>query len=227
MQKIAIIVAGGKGLRMGNDLPKQFMPIGGIPVLMHTLKAFELADPTIKITLVLPESQQSYWMQICNEYNFTTPHSIANGGESRFHSVKNGLLSATSSLTETATIGIHDGVRPFVSPKVITESYQAAAVIGSAIPVIEVHESVRRLTDSQLSTSVDRSQYRLVQTPQVFTSDILLEAYKQPYSELFTDDASVVEASGHNIHLTNGNRENIKITTPFDILIAEALLAQK
>ncbi len=226
MQKIAIIVAGGKGLRMGKDLPKQFLPIGGKPVLMHTLEAFHTTDSEIQITLVLPSAQQSYWHEICKEYDFTVPHTIADGGETRFHSVRNGLLHATKNISGDTIIGIHDGVRPFVSEDVIRNCYLKAEVEGAVIPVIDVHETIRQLSDNK-SITVDRSAYRLVQTPQVFKSEVLLKAYHQPYSERFTDDASVVEAAGFSVELTNGNRENIKITTPFDILIAEAILSSK
>ena len=225
MQKTIIIVAGGKGLRMGNDLPKQFLPIGGKPVLMHTLAVFDAAISDLKIVLVLPELQQNYWKELCLNHQFTTPHILANGGETRFQSVQNGLHKATENNLTTSIIGIHDGVRPFVSVDVIRNAYQVAEKEGTAIPVVEIHETLRKLTASE-SVTVDRSAYRLVQTPQVFRSDILINAYKQTFSEAFTDDASVVEAAGVPILLTLGNRENIKITTPFDLIVAEALLAK-
>jgi 2-C-methyl-D-erythritol 4-phosphate cytidylyltransferase len=226
MQKIVIIVAGGKGLRMGHELPKQFMLVGGKPILMHTLEAFQQVDLSIKITLVLPPSQQHYWSVICEKYNFTIPHTITDGGETRFHSVQNGLLAAAKKLSVDAIIGVHDGVRPFVSSKVIRSCYELAEQKGSVVPVIEVHETLRQIS-ADSSFTVDRSAYRLVQTPQVFRSDILFKAYQQAFTSEFTDDASVVEAAGFSITLTDGNRENIKITTPFDLLIAEALLSSK
>lgn len=226
MQKIAIIVAGGKGLRMGHDLPKQFIPIGGKPVLMHTLEKFYAADAGMKLVLVLPEAQQDYWKTLCREYAFSLPHTIANGGETRFHSVKNGLEKAFQLISGDAIVGIHDGVRPFVSLDVIRNCYALAELHKAVIPVVDVHETIREIENDH-SKTVDRSLYRLVQTPQVFQSAILLSAYQQSYTSQFTDDASVVEAAGVTISLTDGNRENIKITTPFDIAIAEALLAAR
>ncbi|MFZ4456994.1 MAG: 2-C-methyl-D-erythritol 4-phosphate cytidylyltransferase [Bacteroidales bacterium] len=226
MQKIAIIVAGGKGLRMGNDLPKQFLSIGGKPVLMHTFEKFHSADAEMRLILVLPEAQQDYWRELCLKYNFSLPHTIANGGETRFHSVKNGLNNAMEHSSENAIIGVHDGVRPFVSIDVIRNCYTLAQANKAVIPVIEVHETIRKIEQAS-SKTVDRSLYRLVQTPQVFQAETLLSAYKQNYTSEFTDDASVVEAAGIAVTLTEGNRENIKITTPFDITIAEALLATR
>ncbi|MDE6349167.1 MAG: 2-C-methyl-D-erythritol 4-phosphate cytidylyltransferase [Bacteroides sp.] len=216
--KYALIVAGGKGLRMGTELPKQFLPIGGKPVLMHTLEAFYAYDSEIQLILVLPHSQQEYWRQLCREHRFSLPHSIADGGETRFHSVKNGLA-----LVETpALVGVHDGVRPFVSREVIARCYELAAEKKAVIPVISVVETVRRM-EGEGSVTVSRDDYRLVQTPQVFDAELLKAAYNQPYTSHFTDDASVVEALGTSVYLTPGNRENIKITTPFDLKIATAL----
>ena len=229
-----IIVAGGKGLRMGADLPKQFLPIGGRPVLMHTLEAFERAIPGIQLILVLPKDQQAFWQNLCQKHGFTLPHVIADGGETRFHSVKNGLMSLKrlmgSISSEGALVAVHDGVRPFVSAEVIRRTFNAAREYGAAVPVIPVVETIRQILPStggareEASATVDRSLYRLVQTPQTFQLDLLLRAYEQPYRDAFTDDASVVEALGHTVALVEGNRENIKITTPFDLTIAEALL---
>ena len=238
-----IVVAGGKGLRMGTDLPKQFLPIGGRPVLMHTLEAFEHAIPGIRLVLVLPKDQQSFWQDLCAKHHFTLPHTIADGGATRFHSVKNGLNSLSpdpSPVREGSLVAVHDGVRPFVSEEVIRRTFDAARQHGAVVPVIPVVETVRQLlspSSRQLhpsltggegggSITVDRSLYRLVQTPQTFQLPLLLRAYEQPYTEAFTDDASVVEALGHPITLVEGNRENIKITTTFDLRIAEALLAK-
>lgn len=216
--KYALIVAGGKGVRMGTELPKQFLPIGGKPVLMHTLEAFYAYDSEIQLILVLPHSQQEYWRQLCREHRFSLPHAIADGGETRFHSVKNGLA-----LVETpALVGVHDGVRPFVSREVIARCYELAAEKKAVIPVISVVETVRRM-EGEGSVTVSRDDYRLVQTPQVFDAELLKAAYNQPYTSHFTDDASVVEALGTSVYLTPGNRENIKITTPFDLKIATAL----
>lgn len=218
--KYALIVAGGKGLRMGSELPKQFLPIGGKPVLMHTLQAFYDYDREMRIILVLPASQQAYWAQLCREHHFTVPHEVVDGGETRFHSVKNALERVNTS----GLVGVHDGVRPFVSQEVIARCYEQAAEKKAVVPVVNVVETVRHLCQGGRSETVPRDEYRLVQTPQVFDAELLLRAYRQPYTPDFTDDASVVEALGEPVWLTEGNRENIKITTPFDLKIAEALL---
>lgn len=218
MKKHIIIVAGGKGLRMGGDIPKQFLPVCGKPVLMRTLEAFHAYDSSIHIILVLPVSQQDYWKQLCQEYRFELLHDIANGGETRFHSVKNGLALVEGE----GLVGVHDGVRPFVSQEVIARCYAEAEVKKAVIPVIGVVETVRHLT-GEGSVTVPRDQYKLVQTPQVFDAALLRSAYQQPYVEMFTDDASVVEALGEQVGLVEGNRENIKLTTPFDMKLAELL----
>ena len=196
MNKYVLIVAGGKGLRMGGDLPKQFIPMRGKPLLMHTLEAFHRWDASARIILVLPEDHQPYWNMLCKEIGCKVPHAIVKGGDTRFFSVKNGLdwlLAERRRKGEEdsglSLVAVHDGVRPFVSPE-------------------------------------DRSRYMAVQTPQVFLLELLTKAYEQPYSSLFTDDASVVEAMGHAIDTVPGDRENIKITTPFDLLIAEAMFAR-
>ena len=227
----AIIVAGGKGLRMGADLPKQFLPIGGRPVLMHTLEAFVRAIHDIRLILVLPRDQQDFWRDLCCQHAFVLPHTIVDGGETRFHSVKNGLqaLSTAAGAEDEAIVGVHDGVRPFVSIDVIRSCYEAAHEHAAVVPVVPVVETVRQLSSPFMdgeSVTIDRSRLRLVQTPQVFSLSLLLHAYEQPYCDAFTDDASVVEALGHSITLVEGNRENIKITTPFDLTIAAALIKQ-
>ena len=218
MKKYIIIVAGGKGLRMGGDIPKQFLPVCGKPVLMRTLEAFHAYDASMRLILVLPVSQQAYWKQLCEEYQFDLVHEIANGGETRFHSVKNGLAL----VKEDGLVGVHDGVRPFVSQEVISRCYEEAVSLKAVIPVIGVVETVRHLTEEG-SETVPRDQYKLVQTPQVFDVTLLHRAYQQEYTDLFTDDASVVEALGENVYLVEGNRENIKLTTPFDLKLAELL----
>lgn len=219
MKKHIIIVAGGKGLRMGGDIPKQFLPIGGKPVLMRTNETFYTYDSSIHIILVLPLAQQAYWKELCATYHFVLPHDIADGGETRFHSVKNGL-----SLVEgEGLVGVHDGVRPFVSQQVIAGCYNTAQKKKAVIPVIDVVETVRHLTEKG-SETVPRNQYKLVQTPQVFDVQLLKDAYRQEYTDAFTDDASVVEAMGKEVWLVEGNRENIKLTTPFDLKVAEILL---
>ncbi|WP_455628518.1 2-C-methyl-D-erythritol 4-phosphate cytidylyltransferase [Parabacteroides chinchillae] len=232
MKKFVLIVAGGKGLRMGGDLPKQFIPMNGKPVLMHTLETFYQWDEAARLILVLPEEHQSYWKMLCKEIGCGVPHEVVNGGETRFHSVRNGLeflserFGVSFGRNENVFVGVHDGVRPFVSKEVITACFEKAQQCGNAIPVMPMIESLREL-DGEGSHPVDRSRYIAVQTPQVFSSCLLLKAYKQPYSLLFTDDASVVEAIGEVVHTVEGNRENIKITTPFDLLVANAIFADR
>lgn len=203
---------------MGGDIPKQFLPVCGKPVLMRTLEAFHAYDASMHLILVLPVSQQVYWSQLCEEYQFALEHEVADGGETRFHSVKNGLAL----VKEEGLVGVHDGVRPFVSQEVIARCYEEALSLKAVIPVIGVVETVRHLIEKG-SETVPRDQYKLVQTPQVFDSVLLNRAYQQPYTDLFTDDASVVEALGEEVHLVEGNRENIKLTTPFDLKLAELL----
>ena len=217
-----IIVAGGKGLRMGSDIPKQFLPIGGKPVLMRTLERFKAYSSALQIILVLPEAQQDYWKQLCDEYHFDVEHQIANGGQTRFHSVQNGLALVPDDAE--GVVGVHDGVRPFPSIEVIRNCYETAREKKAVIPVIPVVETVRQLIDSEQSKTVPRDKYRLVQTPQTFDIQLLKAANRQPYNDGFTDDASVVESYGHAITLVEGNRENIKITTPYDLKIAEVLI---
>ena len=216
-----IIVAGGKGLRMGSDIPKQFLPIDGLPVLMRTIRRFREYDADINIILVLPKSQQEYWHSLCKEYQFNERYTIADGGETRFHSVSNGLSLVPDDAE--GVVGVHDGVRPFPAIDVISNCYATARSQGAVIPVIPVVETVRHLEDND-SRTVSRDEYRLVQTPQTFDIQLLKRAYRQPFTPMFTDDASVVEALGDTITLVEGNRENIKITTPFDLKIAEAIL---
>ena len=221
MERYVIIVAGGKGLRMGGEVPKQYLPVGGVPILMRTLQAFHDADEDMGIILVLPKDQQEYWEQLCAEYQFTLPHRLAVGGETRFHSVQNGLALVPDDAE--GLVGVHDGVRPFVSKEVIRRCFDAALEQGAVVPVIPVVETVRQLLPEGDSLTVDRDLYRLVQTPQVFRIPLLKEAYRQPYRPEFTDDASVVEELGHRVALVEGTRENIKITTPSDIQYAEFL----
>ena len=233
-----IIVAGGKGLRMGSDIPKQFLPIGGKPVLMRTIERFREYSAELQIILVLPREQQAYWRQLCQEYAFPLPlegaggdpYLLANGGETRFHSVQNGLALIPDDAE--GVVGVHDGVRPFPSLDVIRRCYETAREKKAVIPVIPVVETLRRITQKEPSllcnsVTVPRGDYRLVQTPQTFDIQLLKAANRaadgSPVS--FTDDASVVEAYGQEVSMVEGNRENIKITTPFDICIAEAILS--
>jgi len=218
-QRFVIIVAGGSGKRMGNDIPKQFIPINNYPILMHTIKAFYAVDPCFKIIVVLPEAQHLYWNELIEKYNFTLEHEIAKGGDERFYSVKNGLQL----VNYEGLVAVHDGVRPLVSSKVIQDCFKKAEVEGAVIPVLPANESIRRINNGE-SIALNRSEYFMVQTPQVFKTEILEKAYKQPFSSLFTDDASVVESAGFKVSHVESNPENIKITRPMDLTIAEALL---
>lgn len=218
-QQNIIIVAGGKGLRMGSELPKQFIPIQGKPVLMHTIESFYNYDTQIKIVLVLPASHQTYWQELCSQYKFTIPHIIANGGETRFHSVKNGLDYITEGV-----VGVQDGVRPFASKALIGTCFNEAKNGKSIIPAIPSTDSLREISADGKSKIVDRSKIMLVQTPQVFDVTILKQAYEVDFNDTFTDDASVVEALGKEITIVRGEESNIKITTPIDLKIGEMIL---
>lgn len=223
--RYVIIVAGGRGLRMGTDVPKQFLPIGGRPVLMHTVERFHeafAAQGGIHIVLVLPQDQHEHWAQLCRDYRFGVPHQVATGGATRFHSVQNGLALVPDEAD--GVVGVHDGVRPFVAVEAVRRLYDAAWEHGAAVPVVPVVETIRQMLPEGDSQTVDRGLYRLVQTPQTFRTEVLKEAYRQPYEPAFTDDASVVEALGHRIALVEGNRENIKLTTPEDLRYAEYLI---
>ena len=222
-----IIVAGGKGLRMGSDIPKQFLPVGGKPVLMRTLERFRAYSSTLQIILVLPQLQQDYWKELCQKYNFTVAYQLTDGGETRFYSVQHGLALVPDDAE--GVVGVHDGVRPFPGIDVIRNCYETARTKKAAIPVIPVVETLRHIgipsrTGGVGGCTVPRSEYRLVQTPQCFDIQLLKAANRQPYNEGFTDDASVVEAFGFDVTLVEGNRENIKMTTPFDLKIAESLV---
>ena len=231
MTDYVIVVAGGKGLRMGGEIPKQFLPIGGKPVLMRTLERFKEysdtcrdASDTLRLILVLPKAQQDYWRQLCEEHRFTLDYAIADGGETRFHSVKNGLCLIPDD--EEGVVGVHDGVRPFVSTDVIRRCYEKARSTKAVIPATPVVETLRHLGADGGSETVPRNEYRLVQTPQTFDIQLLKAANRAADGPPagFTDDASVVESYGHPITLVDGNRENIKITTPYDLKIAEVLI---
>lgn len=220
-----IIVAGGKGLRMGGDIPKQFIPVNGMPVLMHTIRRFREFDPQMHIVLVLPKDHQDYWRQLCGEYCFTDRHDIADGGSTRFHSSQNGIMALTEA-PDTDIVAIHDGVRPLVSVETIGRCFTAAAESGAAIPVLPVIDTLRYVghadengVNTEQGHNVLRSDYRVVQTPQTFRLALLRRAFTQPFSERFTDDASVVEALGEKVTMVDGNRENIKITTPYDLKV--------
>ena len=214
MTKAVIIVAGGKGLRMGGDVPKQFLVVEGQPILMHTIRRFYDYDASMQIIVVLPKEQTEYWLQLCREYAFDIEVSLAYGGTERFYSVMNGLAKVAS---DVQLVGVHDGVRPYVSTETICACFDEAERSGAAIPVTDVVETVRHMNADGSSHTVPRSEYKLVQTPQVFERKLLEEAYRQKFDPAFTDDASVVETYGHAVVLVAGNRENIKITTKADL----------
>lgn len=216
-----IIVAGGKGLRMGAEVPKQFLPVGGVPVLMRTLNRFHDCRPDLSIILVLPHEQQEYWSLLCRQYHFDVPHRVVDGGATRFDSSRHGLDAIPDDCQ--GVVGIHDGVRPFVSAQVIDRCYDRARLCGAAIPVLPVTDTLRQIDSDSSGHNVQRSGYRIVQTPQVFDLQLLKRAFRQPYRDQFTDDASVVEALGSSVEMVEGNRENIKLTTPFDLKVAETL----
>lgn len=214
-----IIVAGGKGLRMGGELPKQFIEVGGKPILMHTIDAFFRFDSWIRIILVLPESHREYWQELCTKYNYDVPHVVTTGGETRFHSVKNGLA-----LVDDGLVAVHDGARPFTSEELIGRCFLAARDNGAAIPVVDATDSLRQIQENGSSKIIDRSRIKLVQTPQIFEVELLKKAYGQEFSNIFTDDASVVETLGQEIKLVQGEITNIKVTTPIDLKIGELIL---
>lgn len=212
-----VIVAAGKGLRAGGDLPKQFQPLGGEPMLMHTLRAFHAYDYRLRIVVVLPDEYRPLWEELCTEYRFAIPHVTVAGGETRFHSVQNGLQE----ISEEETVGIHDGARPLVTPELIGRCFDVSFQQGvGVVPVVDEVNSVRLLTETG-SKMVDRKRLKIVQTPQVFPARVLKEAYDTDFDPLFTDDASVAERHGLPIHLVSGEMINIKITTPFDLFVAE------
>lgn len=221
MNNFAIIVAGGSGSRMNSDLPKQFLPIGGRPVLMRTLEAFRAHSEQLSILLVLPESQFDRWKSLCEQYNFSVDHQLIAGGETRFHSVKNGLAGIG---TTEGLVAVHDGVRPFVSSDIIQAGFHKAAQEGTAVTCVPLKDSARLVRSDGSNQAVDRVAYRLVQTPQTFRLDWMRRAFETSPLPHFTDCASVLEHAGYPIHLIEGSYENIKITTPEDLLWAEAFL---
>jgi 2-C-methyl-D-erythritol 4-phosphate cytidylyltransferase len=218
-EKIVIIVAGGKGERMQTEIPKQFLEIKGKPILMHTIDQFRIYNSDIQLIIVLPVTQIEFWKDLCKKHNFKVPHEIIVGGSTRFESVKNGLKAVKI----PALVAVHDGVRPLVSIDTIARCFDEAEKNGAAIPVIELVDSIRQVTKNG-NQSVDRNNFKLVQTPQIFDGELLKKAYQQEYSAFFTDDASVVESLGVTIKLVEGNRNNIKITNEFDLKLAEAYL---
>lgn len=215
-----VIVAGGKGLRAGGDMPKQFQSVRGIPILMRTINQFYLFDNSIEIVVVLPEGYHDFWIELCEQHHFTVGHTLTVGGETRFHSVRNGLLK----VNKDSIVAIHDAARPFVPIDVIKRCYnEAESFQCGVIPVIEEKNSVRVMHGYD-SLSFDRSKLRIVQTPQTFPASLILNAYDLPFSSSYTDDASVADAAGIQIKLVEGDEVNIKITTPYDLKIAEFLV---
>ncbi|MBI1768314.1 MAG: 2-C-methyl-D-erythritol 4-phosphate cytidylyltransferase [Bacteroidetes bacterium] len=234
MKEYALIVAGGKGTRINSKLPKQFIELNGKPILLHTIEAFFKYSEKISVVLVLPENDFGIWKSICEKFSFTKPILLQKGGETRFQSVKNGL----NKIEGEGLVAIHDGVRPLVSSDLIGASFRLAAVHGSAVAAVRLKESIRVTDQASLpegssasrqdnTKAVDRSQYRLIQTPQTFNLQLIKKAYQIKEDPSLTDDASVAEKSGHKISLFEGSYQNIKITTPEDLMVAETLLKLK
>ena len=221
-KKFVVIVAGGSGFRMNSRVPKQFMLLKDMPVLMHTIKAFYDYSEEIEIIVVLPKKNFSGWDNLCTEYNFRIPHKLAEGGKTRFHSVKNGL----SLISEDGFVGVHDAVRPLVSRDTISRCFESAVDCGCGIPCVTLNDSVRYIGRAK-SKTINRDLIRVIQTPQCFSLKVLQNAYKTRYSKKFTDDATVFEKAGGKVILVEGNQENIKITTPIDLIIANILKAKK
>lgn len=225
MKRFAVVVAGGKGLRMNNLIPKQFLCLNGTPILMRTINRFKSFDPSIEVIVVLPEEQIGYWNELCEKHNFRTPHTIAKGGTARFFSVGNGLELVEGD----SVVAIHDGVRPFVNDNVLKSAYETAEAKGSAIPVVPLVDSIRFVDSDGNSRAEDRSSFRLVQTPQVFRTDMIKASFKKALEadastiDSFTDDASVFEFAGNRIELVDGDYDNIKITSPKDLEAASVI----
>ncbi len=222
MKRSVVIVAGGSGTRMGSAMPKQFLPLAGRPILMRTIDVFRAFDAQMQIVLVLPQTQHQLWNNLCSQYGFTANVEVVSGGETRFHSVKNGLSKVQSG----GLVAVHDGVRPLVSVQTLERCFVEAEKIGAVVPVVPINESIRhRNLENGANNLVNRDEYVIVQTPQVFHTNLLQSAFEQPYQTAFTDDASVVESFGHAIALVEGNFENIKITRPVDMVVAESIIA--
>lgn len=222
MKKYAVIVAGGKGSRMQSELPKQFLLLLDLPILMHTIERFAMALDDVQIVLVLPEDQIKFWKNMCAQMDFDIEHTIVSGGETRFHSVKNGL----SACGNNGVVGIHDGVRPLISDQLIERCFAAAEEFDSALPVVPITQSLRKI-DGDKNAAMSREGVVAVQTPQCFDLALLKAAFEREYQDAFTDDATVFEFAGHSVHLVEGEETNIKITTPADLAIAEAILLGK
>lgn len=218
-KKYAVIVAGGSGSRMNTETPKQFIRLKDKVILMHTIDKFKQADSNTEIILVLPENHIETWNKLVKEYLFNVPHKIYKGGASRFQSVKNGL----EGVSDKSLVAVHDGVRPFVLEETINLSYEVAAKKGNAIVSVPLKDSIRKVTPD-FNKAENRSEFRLIQTPQTFQSDLIKKAYFVKEQDFFTDDASVLEFAGHKINLIDGSYQNIKITTPEDLIFANSIL---
>jgi len=223
VKRYAIIVAGGSGTRMGAEIPKQFLSLAGKPLLMYTLESFAGHSPEIKIIVVLPGSHIGFWQELCTLHNFSLEHRIVEGGSIRGESVRNGIGSIDE---HDALVAIHDGVRPFADFHTIEKAFDLAAAYGTAVPGREITDTVRIIEDGQ-NRPFDRKMIRSIQTPQCFRLSILRDAYNSKNLQGYTDDAGLAGNMGYKIHLFEGNAENIKITTPFDLLIAEAIIQSK
>ncbi len=219
MKRFAVIVAGGIGTRMQSAVPKQFLELKGRPILMHTMERFHQAGEDIRLILVLPEAHFDLWEAQCKALDFGLPHQRVAGGETRFHSVYNGI----SAITEEGLVAVHDAVRPLLTTDFINRLYETAARHGQAVPVLPLTETLRE-REGVSSRTVDRSKFVIVQTPQVFRVKELQRAFAQPYRSTFTDEATVMEESGTAIQLCEGERMNIKLTTPFDMQLAQVLM---
>ncbi|MEX1132784.1 MAG: 2-C-methyl-D-erythritol 4-phosphate cytidylyltransferase [Flavobacteriales bacterium] len=230
MQRSTIIVAGGSGKRMGAAMPKQFLLLKGKPLLMWTIEAFQRFDAAMQLIVVLPQDHHARWKQLCTEHQFTVSHTLVSGGAERFHSTLEGLKA----VIHEGLVAVHDGVRPLVSTELIARCFAGAEACGAAIPVVPISSSVRELTSEgststplNASKAVDRSLLRAVQTPQCFRVELLRRAFELPYDPAFTDEATLVERLGMDVHLVEGEEHNIKVTTPFDMQVAEVVLGTK
>jgi len=218
-QRSAIIVAGGVGKRMSSPVPKQFLLLRGKPVLCHSIAAFHRFDPAMQLIIVLPKEQIDVWRTLCIGHHFPMEHTVVAGGAERFHSVHEGLKE----VKHDGLVAVHDGVRPLVSVELIARCFTAAEAYGAAIPVVSVGSSMRQISGDS-SHALDRSSLRIVQTPQCFSVPLLRKAFELPYDPAFTDEATLVERNGTPVHLVEGEERNIKVTTPMDLRLADALL---
>lgn len=222
MKHYAVIVAGGSGNRMQTEIPKQFLLLQNLPVLMHTITAFSQSDYQPEILVVLNNSQHDYWAQLCKDFNFTIKHNVIAGGTERYYSVKNAL----DTINQDGMVAIHDAVRPLISKKLIDSCFKATFSGGNAVAAVRVTDSIRKIKGNT-TEALNRNDFYLVQTPQTFNAALIKKAYKHPYENSFTDDASVAEYDGIYINLIEGERSNIKITYPEDLDFAEMILQKK